>query len=70
MIVQPPEKQHPSIQKVSLTVQKLEEATNEAMSTWFADPEHPENRQKKGYLKEIFKVAKLEQRYLNGEVGK
>lgn len=51
-------------------MQKLEEVTNEAMSTWFADAEHPENKQKKVYLKEIFKVAKLEQRYLNGEVGK
>lgn len=68
MIVQPPAKQHPSVQKVALTVQKLEEVTNEAMSTWFADAEHPENKQKKVYLKEIFKVAKLEQRYLNGEV--
>jgi hypothetical protein len=70
MIVQPHAKQHSSVQKVSLTVRKLEEVTNEAMSIWFGDTEHPENKNKKVYLKEIFRVAKLEERYLNGEVGK
>lgn len=70
MIVLPPEKQHPSIQKCGLTVQKLEDATTEAMSTWFGDDNHPENENKRTHLKEIFKVARMEERFLNGEVGK
>jgi hypothetical protein len=68
MIVQPHSKQHPSVQKVGLTVKKLEEATNEAMSNWFGDRDHPENANKKPFLKEIFKVAKMEERWLNGEI--
>ncbi len=70
MIVQPHSKQHPSVQKVGLTVKKLEEATNEAMSNWFGDRDHPENANKKPFLKEIFKVAKMEERWLNDEIGK
>jgi len=70
MIVQPYSKQHPSVQKGGLTVRKLEEVTNEAMSIFFNDTDHPQNRNKKAYLKEIFKVAKMEERYLNGEIGK
>ena len=41
----------------------------EAMSNWFNEAEHPENLAKKPYLKEIFKVAKAEERYKNGEIG-
>jgi hypothetical protein len=69
MIVEPPHKQHPTVQKLGLNVKKLEEATMEAMSTWFNDPDHPENAAKKAFLKEIFKVAKTEERYKNGEIG-
>ena len=47
MIVEPPHKQHPTVQKLGLNVQeKLEEATMEAMSTWFNDPDRPENAAK------------------------
>ena len=42
----------------------------EAMSAWFNDTDHPGNLAKKPYLKEIFKVAKAEERYKNGEIGK
>ena len=70
MIVEPPHKQHPTVQKLGLNVRKLEEATMEAMSTWFNDADHPENVAKKPFLKEIFKVAKNEERYKNGEIGK
>lgn len=69
LVVQPYQQQHPSIQKVQLNVKKLEENTNEAMSNWFNDSEHPENFCKKVLLKEIFKVAKMEERYLRGEIG-
>jgi hypothetical protein len=70
MIVEPREKQCPTVQKLGLNVKKLEEATMESMSNWFNDKEHPENAAKRVYLKEIFKVAKAEERYKNGEIGK
>ena len=70
MIVEPYEKQHPTVQKLGLNVKKLEEVTMEAMSNWFNDKEHPENAAKKPFLKEIFKVARAEERYKNGEIGK
>lgn len=70
MIVEPPEKQHPAIRKMNLSILKLEEATTEAMSAFFADKENKTNAKKKPYLDEIFKVAKMEERYKNGEVGK
>ncbi|TDZ60737.1 Uncharacterized protein CTRI78_v004777 [Colletotrichum trifolii] len=67
MIVEPPEKQHPSILKMNLNVQKLEEATTEAMSAFFSDKENKANAKKKPYLDEIFKVARGEERYKRGE---
>jgi hypothetical protein len=69
MIVEPPEKQCPTVLKLGLNVRKLEEVTMEAMSNWFNDKEHPENAQKRPFLKEIFKIAKAEERYKNGEIG-
>ena len=70
MIVEPPHKQCPTVQKLGLNVKKLEEVTMEAMSIWFNDKEHPENGAKRPYLREIFKIAKAEERYKNGEIGK
>ena len=69
LVIEPYEKQCPTVQKLRLNVQKLEDATMEAMTSWFNDAEHPENLSKKPYLKEIFKVAKAEERYKNGELG-
>ncbi|KAJ9154838.1 hypothetical protein NKR23_g2420 [Pleurostoma richardsiae] len=68
MIVEPNHKQHLDIQKLNLNVAKLEEATLEALSAFFADKEHPDNAKKKPFLKEIFKVARYEERYKNGEI--
>nr|XP_036584700.1 DUF2841 domain-containing protein [Colletotrichum truncatum]KAF6794350.1 DUF2841 domain-containing protein [Colletotrichum truncatum] len=68
MIVEPPEKQHPAILKMNLNVQKLEDATTEAMSAFFSDKENKANAKKKPYLDEIFKVAKGEERYKRGEI--
>ena len=70
MMVQPHDKQHPSAQKQGLNVQRMHEATLEVMTPWFNDKEHPDNAQKAVFFKEIFKVAKAEERYLNGEIGK
>jgi hypothetical protein len=69
MVVEPREKQCPTVQKLGLNVKKLEEVTMEAMSNWFNDKEHPENSNKRPFLKEIFKIAKAEERYKNGEIG-
>lgn len=70
MIIEPYDKQCSTVQKLGLNVKKLEEVTMEAMNNWFSDPEHPENALKKPFLKEIFKVAKVQERYKNGEIGK
>lgn len=68
MAITPQDKQIPSVQKSNLSVDKLEEVTWEAMTTFFNDREKPGNAEKKGYLKEIFKVAKMEQSYRRGEI--
>lgn len=70
MIVKPNAAQHPDIQKLNLNVAKLEEAALEALSGFFGDTEHPNNSRKKPYLKEIFKVARHQEKYLNGQIGK
>jgi Cft2 family RNA processing exonuclease len=41
----------------------------EAMSNWFNDKEHPDNASKRNLLREVFKVAKVEESYRNGEIG-
>jgi hypothetical protein len=69
MIVEPREKQCTTVQKLGLNIRKLEQAM-ESVANWFSDSEHPENAAKKVLLKEIFKVAKAEERYKNGELGK
>ena len=69
MIVEPNKTQHPDIQKLNLNIRKLEEITTEALSAFFADKENPANAKKRPYLNEIFKVAKQEERFKNGEIG-
>ncbi len=49
-------------------MEKLEEATAEALSSFFLDNEA--NARKKPYLNEIFKVARQEERFKNAEIGK
>lgn len=66
--MEPNHKQHMEIQKLGLNVKKLDETTNEALSSFFMDNEA--NAKKKPFLTEIFKVARLEERYKNGEIGK
>lgn len=69
MIVEPNHKQHPDIRKLNLTVAKLKEVTNEAMSPFFADKTTPNNAKKKPYLQEILRVAREEEKYKNGKIG-
>jgi hypothetical protein len=68
MIIEPRNSQCATVQKLGLNVEKLEQVTNESMKNWFK--ENPDNAAKKVYLKEIFRVARLEERYKNGEVGR
>jgi len=70
MVVAPAREQWESVSKFGLNVKKLEEVTMEATSNWFNDKEHPNNAKKKPYLREIFKVAKAEERFNRGECGK
>lgn len=69
MVTEPNHSQHKDIGKLSVNVSKLEEATFEALSSWFADVDHPNNAKKRPCLKEIFRVAKYQERFKNGEIG-
>lgn len=67
LVVEPNGKQHNDIQKLGLNVKKLEETTYEALSSFFMDNET--NAKKRPYLNEIFKMARQEERFKNGEIG-
>jgi hypothetical protein len=62
--------QNRTVQNMGLTVKILESATYDGLSIWFNDEEHPENIQKKSFLVDIFKIARMEERYRAGEIGK
>ncbi|KAH6702016.1 hypothetical protein BKA61DRAFT_201037 [Leptodontidium sp. MPI-SDFR-AT-0119] len=68
MVVQPVDRQCPTVQKLKLNVKSLEVATMEAMSNWFSDKASPGNESKRAFLKDIFKVARHQERYKNGEI--
>lgn len=68
MIVEPNNLQHPKLQQLFLNVTKLEEVTNEALSSFFTDKENPSNLAKRPFLKEIFKVARFEERFKDGQI--
>lgn len=42
----------------------------DALSTWFADKENPANATKQPLLKELFKLARAEERYKDNEIGR
>ena len=70
MIVVPNNQQHADLKKLNLTVAKLKDVTNEALSGWFTDKDNPNNALKKPRLDEIFKVAAQEERFRHGQIGK
>ena len=70
LIVEPTHKQHHDVQKSCLDVKKLEEVTTEALSSFFSDTENLLNKKKRPFLNEIFKVARYEERFRNGEIGR
>jgi hypothetical protein len=69
MIVKPVHEQYPGIQRLKISVENLEEAAKEALSTLFTEQRDLENASKTSHLKEIFKVAKAREKFLNGELG-
>lgn len=69
MLVVPETERHPALQKVELDLEKLHAVTLEALSSWFTDKNSPGNQKKKTILDDIFKVAKQELRYNDGEIG-
>ncbi|KAI1149205.1 hypothetical protein F4825DRAFT_453693 [Nemania diffusa] len=66
--VVPETERHPALQKVELDLEKLHAVTLEALSSWFTDKNSPGNQKKKTILDDIFKVAKQELRYNDGEI--
>lgn len=69
MITEPRERQHPDIQRLDVSVAKLEEVAMESLRQFFEDPVKPNNAKKRPILKELFRVAKLEERYKRNEIG-
>ncbi|KAL2014894.1 hypothetical protein VTK56DRAFT_7153 [Thermocarpiscus australiensis] len=69
LVVEPREKQHPDIRRLNVNVAKLESVTMEALSSWFADNQNPNNAKKRPIVKELFRVAKIEEKYKNNEIG-
>ncbi|KAJ4286029.1 hypothetical protein N0V88_008144 [Collariella sp. IMI 366227] len=69
MIVKPAEKQHPDIQGLGINVAKLETVAMESLSAWFDDRDKPRNATKRPILKELFKVAKMQEKFMSGEIS-
>jgi hypothetical protein len=76
LIVEPHEKRYSTFRDYRfnircryLNVQRLEEITMEELSEWL-NIETIENARQKILLKDIFWVAKMEEKYKNGEIGK
>lgn len=69
MIVEPHNKRCPTVGSLGLNVEKLEKVTMDALDKWFTDPQNPGNASKKPFLREIFIVAKVQERYKNGDIG-
>jgi hypothetical protein len=66
-----PSTRPPSVRKLGeITVAKLEAATMEALSSFFADRSKPKNAKKKPTLKELFKVAKMQEKYKRNEISR
>jgi hypothetical protein len=69
MIVDP-EKQPPEIQQLGVNVAKIEAVAMEALAPFFEDGNKPRNANKRSILKELFRVARAEERYRRKEIGR
>ncbi|KAK3902533.1 hypothetical protein C8A05DRAFT_33763 [Staphylotrichum tortipilum] len=64
-----PEIQPPSMQRLEgLCVEKLETAAMESLSVFFQDPTKPRNARKRPILKELFRVARMEEKFRRDEI--
>ncbi|GAP89238.1 hypothetical protein SAMD00023353_1200400 [Rosellinia necatrix] len=68
MVIEPRSTQHPAIRSQELSVRVLETVTTEALSSWFADRDCPRNLNKQCFLTEIFRIARQEERFRDGEI--
>ncbi|CZR51410.1 uncharacterized protein PAC_01285 [Phialocephala subalpina] len=68
MVLEPFEKQHPSVQQSGLNVEALEAVTMDALSGWFIDEDRPEIDGESLVLEEIFGIARAEEANKNGEI--
>lgn len=64
LAVEPAKRQLPDLQKLNINVKKIEDATWEALSGWLAESEA--NSSKKPWISDIFRVARMEERYRDG----
>lgn len=65
-----PETQPPSIRRLGhISVAMLETAAMESLSIWFQDANKPKNAKKRPILKELFKVARMEEKFKRNEIG-
>lgn len=67
LVVEPNETQLPDIQRLDVTVAKLEQVTWDALSVFFQESKN--NEAKRPYLKELFKVSKMEESFRRGEIS-
>ncbi len=64
------DRQPPSMQRLEgLCVTKLETAATESLSAFFQDPTKPGNAHKVPILKELFRVARAEEKFKRNEIG-
>ncbi|KAK4165391.1 hypothetical protein QBC43DRAFT_287942 [Cladorrhinum sp. PSN259] len=68
LVTDPIEAQHEGIREVGMTVSKLESITMDAMSLFFSDPNITRNAAKRNLLKEVFKIAKQEEKCKKGYI--
>ncbi|KAH6850001.1 hypothetical protein B0I37DRAFT_102204 [Chaetomium sp. MPI-CAGE-AT-0009] len=68
MVIEP-EVRSPSVKELGvLAVDRFETAAMDSLRSWFIDPKKPKNIRKKPILKEMFRVAKMEERYKRNEI--
>ncbi|KAM7191375.1 Protein of unknown function (DUF2841) domain containing protein, partial [Rhypophila sp. PSN 637] len=65
LIVEPNNSQYPDIKKLNLSVSMLEKITNDSLNTFFAE----NGNKARGPLQEIFRVARMGERYKKGEIS-
>jgi len=68
LVVEPNPKQHPKIRDQGLTIAKLLEVAEDTLASFFSDKDNASNLKRKPFLKELFKVAKVEEQFKRDEI--